>query len=162
MADQWASISELSARYDTRVLAQLVSDTDTAAGSISSNSILTAMLEDATAIVQSAVYQGQTYTSSQMATIAAAKNPLLIRLVCDIAVQKLHARRMRDMPSHLQSSYDEAMDLLDELRKGTRVFDSDANASAQTVEAYAQPVETRAHNLPISNSALYPVGRQGV
>lgn len=158
MADQWASISELSARYDERVLGELASDTDTAA-SVSGNAKIVACLEDATAIVKSAVHQGKAYTESQMSTIASGGNPLLIRLVCDIAVHKLHARRMRDIPNVVQSSYDESMDLLDELRKGMRVFDETQNSGAQTAEPYAQPVAKRPTNLPISTSALYPSQR---
>ena len=94
-----------------------------------------------------------------MASISSSGNPLLIRLVCDIAVHKLHIRRMRDVPNVIQSSYDEAMDLLDELRKGTRVFDETENSDAQTAAPYAQPVAKRPTNLPISTSALYPASR---
>ncbi len=158
MADQWASISDMQTRYDVRTLAQLVSDDDTA-GTLAGNAILNAMLEDATGFIQSAIYQGQSYTTTQMATIISDGSPLLKRLVCDIAIKHLFARRARDMPGVVQSQYDDAMDMVDELRKGTRVFDAVQNADAQLPEAYAVPVRLRPSNLPISSSALYPAGR---
>lgn len=159
MADRWASISQLGERYDERLLGELASDTDERVP-ITGNSRLETALEDATAFVQSAVHQGQTYTESQMSSIVAGSNRLVIRLVCDIAIKHLHARRAREMPSVVQSNYDDAMDILDDLRQGKRVFDAETNASSQTVATHAQPLATRANNLPISSSALYPAGRR--
>jgi phage gp36-like protein len=157
MADQWASTSQMATRYDERTLRGLISDDDDLAATVTEGGVLDALLEDATGVIQSAVYQGRTYTSDQMATLTAS--PLLIRLVCDIAIKMLFARRARDMPSAVQQNYDEAMDILDEIRKGVRVFDSVQNAASQTVSGYVQPTTTRPNNLPISSSPLYPSWR---
>jgi phage gp36-like protein len=160
MADQWATTAQLQTRYDTRMLGGLVTDDDTIEGSLGTNSVLIAMLEDATSDVQSAVYQGEQYTPAQMATLDNAANPLLVRLVCDLAVGHLHARRGRPTPPSVQDRVDSARDVLDEIRRGVRVFDGTQNREAQQHEGYTPSEGSLASNFPLTTQRMYPNQRE--
>lgn len=157
---RWAEISDMSLRFDVRVLGGLVSDTDTIVSPLTGNSVLNLALEEATGVVRSAVHVGREYTPEQMQQIVDSGNQFLVGLVCSLAMGKLYARRTRDIPAIVQRNIDEANDRLDELRKGHRVFDGVVNATAQNHAPYAVPLMTRQVNFPLSSSPLHPPMRE--
>lgn len=156
MADMYATISDFSLRFDVRVLGDLVKDDNTQAGSLTGNSILEAMLKDATAHVKAAAQSRGIYSEAQLDALAVALDPLLIRLVCDIAMGLLYARRGKGMPDGHQDRVDAADAMLDQLRKGQAVFGDTEALSAQYSAGYRPSAQESAAHFPVTNSPMFP------
>ncbi len=122
----YATVADLQARFDTRDLAQWASDTGTpiASGSLATNPALLAMLSDASGIVELACLVGERYSVSDLQTLAAAtgnSSAILKRIVCDLAVGMLIERRPFLEREPMQQ-YLHALDMLQEIRAGKRIF----------------------------------------
>lgn len=120
----YAQPADLLARHDARLIGDLAQDTDTrqTPTQLLTDPNVIAALTDASGTIESACFVGERYSSSDLSSLPANSNGLLMRLTCDIAFAYLFQRRgynyMDKMPA-LKYSFD----LLDRLRLGERVFD---------------------------------------
>lgn len=129
--------AEFLTRYDGRWTGKNVLDTGTAANvaELSDSTspgglVLKAMLEEASEYVMAAAAVGARYSPTDLYPNPLATPPypgggsLLIRIVCDIAMGLILKRRGRAVSDYkaLSASYDEAMDYIEQLRRGERIF----------------------------------------
>lgn len=132
----YATGAELVVRYDARRIAQLVADDgqQVASGSVAAHAVVEALLEDATAAINSAVYVGKRYVAADLSSgLTASGGYLLKRLCCDLAFGYLVARRglAADEVGKLAPRYAEALQYLDLLRQGERIFDTADGSHAE-------------------------------
>ena len=132
---QYAQISDLTTRYDTRRLGDLISDNDTRQ-SPTGSPILNALLLDASGLIDAACQRGQRYTPTDLLNISNGADPLdptldmtgsqalLRRLVCDLAYGMLVGRRgFSGVDTDSQAArYKEAVATLELLKTGEWVF----------------------------------------
>ena len=163
----YAQPSDFLLRYDARDVVQWVSDqtAPVSQASLSTNPNLFAALTDASGMIESALLAAGRYTVQDLQTLLTVNAgtttttignsaSFLIRLTCDLALGLLIERRPyleRDMPQ----SYQRALDWLDRLRKGERVF-----AFQQVVNAGNPMVTFQSQaDLAARNLASYQAGR---
>lgn len=151
-------------RYDARLLGDLVSDNGVAvaADTLPDNPVLLAVLDDASAAVDAAVFVGNRYTPEQMASLSATAAAFVRRLVCDLALIYIKRRRGRFDSDKDAALLKEVNATLDALRRGDDVLVSDQNPSpGPPLEGTEMVTVTRPRTLlsPIRN--YYPDGQRG-
>jgi len=139
----FASISDFNNRYDSRVIAQLSNDTNSTA---INNTVVQACLDDGNATILTAALQGSQYTVSDLASLLASGDTTLIRMNCDIALKYLSQRRGMGLSPGLREQVKDSFDLLDALRKGTKVFNVASNRNADT-PAMVNITSTQSQNI---------------
>lgn len=150
----YATIDEIIERYDERILKDLVQDDDTRNADLTANVILTAILDDGTAMIDAAIRI--TYSNDQLAALAIANSALLRRLNCDLAMGLMYQRRARGLPDQVQDVFDEAKDTLKDIRDGKSILD-DAEARIAARPAVHRVTEQQSReNWPLTNSDLFP------
>jgi len=118
----YADGNDLIARYDSRTLGDLVSDTGTrVVAGLATNAVLLQALDDASGLVESACFVGNRYLSTDLTGLPTNSNALLERITCDLAFALLRQRRGYDIEQYL--GVKESYELLNRLRLGERVFD---------------------------------------
>lgn len=141
----YASITDLSNRIDTRILGDLISDSGVR-GTVAGNTILTAILDSAAGLIDSAAFIGQRYTPALMATIvtnAGQDLEYLRQLNCEIAYLML--RRRRGIYDDADEKRQEALDrTLGDLRDGKRVFAVAADEAAGIPASFFPSVQVQA------------------
>lgn len=128
--------SQFLLNYDARRVAELISDTGepVPSGSVATNEVLVEMLNQAESMVNLATRVGDRYSIADLTTLAA--DPIdggsLRRLVSDIAWGLICKRRGMSQSSigDQAPGYQEAMQTLELLRLGERIFDFDGAAAA--------------------------------
>lgn len=122
----WSTSDDLLARYDVRRVCQLLADDGTAVlpANLPTNPNLLVLLDDATALVASAIYRGGKYTAVDVAAMDGKSYALLKRLVCDLTMGLLYQRRgySAEEVRAAVPSYVSAQEMLDALAEGTRIF----------------------------------------
>lgn len=125
----YATPADMMLRYDIRRISNLVSDSGNpvASGSLSSNTNLLGLIKDASNRVLMACRVANRYLQSDLDSIYddSDRNSSLIRLVCDLTFGYLVSRRgLAINEVYAQAPlYKDAMDMLEQLRIGVRVFD---------------------------------------
>lgn len=124
---------------DINVIAELLSDTGAAASqfSLASNTTLTALLQEASGLVESAAFEGGRYAAADLAGLNGNSAQALIGCVCGLAVWLLWCRR-QDVEMKLPVRAEMAMQFLEKLRKGDVVF---ATAEAEEAGQVGEDVE---------------------
>lgn len=119
-----ATPDDMIQRFDARVLGDLVTDTDTRLppASLPTDPILLMVLDDASATLRAAVGAHGGYPPDEIPT----DDPIVVRLVCAVALGYLYDRRSSDVPQGHEAIVSEAAETLDLIRNGAYVFDSDA------------------------------------
>lgn len=153
----YATISDFNARYDSRVIAQLSNDTNSTSAN-SSN--VQACLDDATAQINSAALHGSQYTVTQLTTLLATGDTMLVRMNCDLALDLIAQRRAMGLSGRLQEQVKRSLDLLEALQKGQRIFNIAANRSADTPAVVVLTCQQEA-NLNLPSSLPFLGGAQG-
>lgn len=108
----YATPNDMLARYDSRLIGDLVSDSGVQDPNPANNSNLQALLEDASGQIDAAVYVGDRYTPAQMATLSDQAAAFVRRLCCDLTLIYLKRRRGRYDPEKdgaLQKEVDQRM-----------------------------------------------------
>lgn len=133
----FVSNSEFLIRYDGRWVGKNVLDTGSAANvaeladaTSPGGLVLKALLEEASEYVMGAAAVGARYSETDLRPNSLVVPPypgggaLLTRIVCDIAMGLSLKRRGRAISDYkaLSASYDEAMEYLELLRRGERIF----------------------------------------
>jgi phage gp36-like protein len=121
----YATPAELLVRYDARRVGDLVSDTGDRDTNPVASPVLAACLDDASGHIDSACRVGGRYSTTELDTMVGNGSSLLIRLTCDIAYGLLVARRGYSATDQqaMAPNYKPALDMLELIRKGERVFD---------------------------------------
>jgi phage gp36-like protein len=134
----YAAGTDFVARYDVRLIGDLISDTGTQvpAASVPDNPNLLAALTDASSAIDAAVFVGNRYTPAQMASLSATAAAFLTRLTCDLALVYLKRRRGRFDAEKDAALLKEVNETLDALRKGDDLLllSTQTEAAASTME----------------------------
>ncbi len=156
----YATSADLIARYDVRDICQWVSDTaaPVSQGSLSSNSVLTALFADASGMVEAALLAVDRYSALDLQNLITAGGNsanFLKRLVCDLVAGMLIERRPyldRDIPP----AYLRALEWLEELRNGKRIFAFQEVADAGNAKVTIDSVyDIQSRNLASNQAARY-------
>jgi len=156
----YATPEDLVARFDSRVIGQLVSDDGTEVSTLGTNAIVQQALEDASGQIRSAALVGNKYTESELDTLAANNDAFLVRLTCALALGFLRARRNigSEQPNPI---VEQAENWLALLRLGERILNVQDNADAGNIQystiSLAQRQET---NLIADSYRFFPVRRR--
>lgn len=127
-----ATADDLIARYDERDIRDLVKDDGTAAsGSLTANTLVLAALTSASGHVLAAAANSQNYTETDLAALTGNAQALLVDIVCQLAMVRLHRRRANNLNHEVfKALNEEAEAYLDMLRKGQRIFPVEAHQAA--------------------------------
>lgn len=110
-------------RYDYRWVGQNITDTGTPAteSGVLASPVLAALIADASDDVMAAAAVGDRYSVDDLATYG---GNLLVRIVADLTMGLILKRRARAVKDEkdLSGPYTEAMDKLEALRRGERIF----------------------------------------
>lgn len=135
-------------RYDQRSLAQLLSDTGIDISDVTNEPKLAQLLQEASAILESACLIGERYSTTDLANLAASATnmgQLIAGIVADIAIKRVFMRRP-DVTMPRISQIEETERWLAALADGTRIFGfteaEKAGHMSDTVET-PQDVENR-------------------
>jgi hypothetical protein len=158
MSAQYATYADLEAALDATIIAQLCGDSGTPMPG--PNPFTTHAIERASAIVRSYTRVGEIYTETELATLAAANDPLLVMLTVDLATEFLFQRRGAKLSPAIEQRVKQAYSYLEGLRDGKMLFGSVAsNASAGIPAVKAVPTSTRGWYAQVSNSQFFPPRR---
>ena len=134
----YATSADFAARYDVRLLGDLISDSGNRVGqnSLATNPNLLAILADASGLINSALLVSQMYAVADLVSLStstdtnyAADKAYLARLTCDLAFGLLNLRRgIVNYPQAAQ--YKEAQEILAKIKAGERVFNIPANVDS--------------------------------
>jgi phage gp36-like protein len=134
----YATANDFLERYDARLIGDLVSDDGTRVevGDLPANAVVLAVLNDAGATVDAAVYVGNRYTPAQMSDLSDTAAAFVRRLVCDLALLYIKRRRGRFDPEKDAALLREVNDTLGALRDGKDLLllTNQSEAQASTVE----------------------------
>lgn len=154
----YATYADIEHALDGRILADLCAD----AGSPmpGPNPMTNTALERATAQVRAYVRVGDIYTEAELATLAAASDPLLVGIVVDLAIEFLFQRRGLKIPPAIEQRLKQAYSYCEGLRDGKMLFGQVAsNVEAGTPMVAAVPVANRAWYAQASASPFFPPRR---
>lgn len=120
----FAAPSDLLLRIDARFLGDLASDTDDPVlqKDFGTDTVLLAVLEDASGEVESAMAVNDLYSDTDLSGLAGNSLAKLKRMTCEIAISFLMQRRPDYNPERAKAFHDRAHEALEILRKGTNIF----------------------------------------
>lgn len=122
----YATAADMKNRYDERRLGQLVLDDGTMATSaqLETDTVLSEMLEDATALIDAFATRGGRYTQAELTALTGSPLKLLKRLTCDLAYGLLVQRRgyTASETDAMAPGFSRAIALLDKLGEGALIF----------------------------------------
>lgn len=163
----YATPAELLARYDARVIGDLVGDVNERvdAADLPTDENLLAALDDASGEIEAAVLQGKRYTTADLAALAGNTRFFLVRICCQIAIARLWERRLTlDASEQIaaEQAFEQARKALDRLKRGEEIFDIQAVKDAG-VPSLVKPTATtiRTRNLLVDElrGTYYPTRR---
>lgn len=151
--------SDLLLRFDSNLIGQLVNDSGNKISpqECQTNAAVQAALDDATGMINAALYVAYKYTAAQIATITDESRSLLKRLCCDLAIVMICQRR--------GYSYDDkfpmvglSLETLQQLRNGERVLNLAANEQAGlAASSTVSLAQQRRIGLVVSDPRVFPV-----
>ena len=144
----YAAISDLQNRYDQRLIAQASSDDNS--GSLAS-AVINAALADASYEFNAAVLQGSIYNISDVTTLLSTGDTIVTRVVCDIAMRNLFARRGRGTPDFIQKNIERSDKFVEALRSGKRVLNVSKNRAADAISQITLPFSGYANITPLAS-----------
>jgi phage gp36-like protein len=156
----YAEPTDILARYDYRTIADLVNDYNVrpTEEQLLTDPNLQACLDDASGMIDSAIFVSNKYSSADLEALTDQDQAFLLRLNCDLAWGLLNRRRGYDIEKIKQ--YQEALEWLDRIRKGDRVFAVAGNESAgNPSSAFPSYATYQALKLVRDVSKLYPLRR---
>jgi phage gp36-like protein len=129
----YASVADLVARFDVRVVGDLAADTGERISSttLTSNANVQAALDDASGEIDSVILVAKRYTSAELSALTGNSLSYLKRITCEIAMHLLVERRLYLSTEEFgERMFTRYKDRLNELRSGTRIFNiGDADAA---------------------------------
>ena len=129
----YVSASDLTARFDERDIQQLVIDdsSDGATVDVTTNTRVTAALDDAEGEVIGALRKGGRYEAAQLAALTGVDLAYLKRIICDIAMVHLLRRRPTFSPEIFKTYDDIRKRHIKDLQDGNSIITADEPAAAE-------------------------------
>jgi len=155
----YATVEDLTLRFDERLLAELASDTGEPAQDIAGSARIAAALEEASGQVEAAALAGKRYTAEDLAALTGNARALLVGLVCDLAMSRLLRVRGQSAASEQAERLRErAEQYLDALARGERIFGvaKAAQAGLPTIGGPTASDYARLNLLPDRVRRFYP------
>lgn len=122
----YATPANMTDRFDVRTIGELLSDTAVALDptAVANSTKLTALLQEASGMVESAVLVGDRYQLSDLAALTGNSQQTLVGIVCRVTMFLLWERRpsIKMAKMELPASAEMAMRLLDQIAAGMRAF----------------------------------------
>lgn len=149
--------------YDSRVVAELLSDTNTKVQDPSTAPQMTEFLRSASGTVEASALKGGRYTAADLTALAAANvngSYYLRKLVAGVLMQDLRARRARVGEDFLEQ-FKWVRDALKALRQGEEIFGFVEVQEAATTQATLDNWEARQVRNGISVNASPFFGNRG-
>lgn len=156
----WATPADMLARFDARLIGDLVSDVGVPTANPLTDANLAALLDDSTGVIDSALFYGARYTTAQLADLSASALSFLRRLCCDLTLIYLKRRRGRYDPEKDGALQKEVDARLLGLRNGENLLmlEEATVAPASTVELVRPEMigVKRSQTIRDSVSGYYP------
>jgi hypothetical protein len=140
---------------DERLLKELATD-DNTDGTISSSTIITQALLRAGEEIASAATTSNTYSVTDLETLATANNAYLQGLVADLALCYLFERRGGDVPESVKAKANRAETALSSLRDGKRVLAVTSNRDAGLPQLSVVNANVRSQLGMTADDAFFP------
>ena len=135
----YATIDDMRARFDVRLLTQLISDTGQAASSTTGNTNLQASLDDASGAIEAALLMGGRYTTADLSGLTGNSAKYLARMTCEIAMSYLMERRKYADDDARTRALEKSEEHLEMLRKGSHIFNVAAVVAAGRINGEVGP-----------------------
>jgi len=168
----YATATDLTARFDWRIIADLVSDdgSQVSEGSLASDDKVDAALDDASGRIESALTVARIYSTTDLAALTGNSLAMLKRITCELAMTFLIGRRQEKfLDPSLAAVEEKAEQYLDRLRKGERLFGGQDEAQGAGLPTIDGPTVTtyetlnllpeRTRNFYPHRSSRLPLGR---
>lgn len=126
-----ASVEDLLARWDMRLLADLAGDTGQPEQNLGSNPRILAALKGASGQLRSAILKGRRYTLEELEHLSEEDAAYLKDIVCALAVLRLAACRVSTIGSEVwEALRKDCQEQLAALERGERIFATPAAQDA--------------------------------
>ena len=158
----YATSSDLTARFDRRIIADLATDegVEVSESSLSSNTAVDAALDDASGRIDAALTVARIYTTDDLDALTGNSLALLKRITCELAMTFLIGRRQEKLLDQSLAAVEEKAEAyLDRLRKGERLFgavDAAKGAGLPTVDGPTAVKYDTLNLLPDRTRNFYP------
>lgn len=151
----FATPNDLIARYDYRLIGQLISDTGVAAdqAAVLADSITSQMLEDASGMIVTYALKGGRYSEADLAALTGNGQAFLQRLTCDLAIYYFVLRR--GLPVEKYPQVMEALGQLENLSNGLTIFPIQSVIDAGVTQSPPITIQTIAENNFLVNNVRY-------
>lgn len=155
----YASVAQFLLAVDSRVVAQLGSDSGADGDLDSTNTIIATAIKRASSDVERAALRGKRYTEAQLIELADDEDWTLIGLVCDRALAHLAGRRLGVMSDEIANRIDASNTLLEQIANGDAIFRDTNSADAGTPETYVISAVNRSTLRLEADSEFFPRSR---
>lgn len=142
-ASAYATIDDLSYRFDVRPMKDLVVDDESPAANLTGNAVLTALLKEASGKVEAAFLMGGKYTAVDLQALASSATngrEFLAGIVCALAYGLL-IRRRGDAEQDIPPEVAEANQLLNAAVEGKLVLPFTETLAAGVMSNYRETPE---------------------
>lgn len=151
---QYAGYAELESSLDANIIAQLSSDTGS--NNPGANCLVDIILQRASSVVQAYARVGNIYTDTDLNTLSAANDGLLVMLTVDLATEMLFQRRAMKITPAVEARVAQARAMLEALRDGKMIFGAVPKAAdAGVAEVAVVPINNLAWYNNMSSSAFF-------
>jgi hypothetical protein len=154
----YATYADLEHALDANIIAQLCGDAGVPMPG--PNSATDAALERGTATLRAYCRVGDIYNDTELAALVAAKDPLVIAIVVDLATEFLFQRRGAKISPAIEQRIKQAYSYLEGLRDGKMLFGTvEQNVQAGLPLVAAVSPSNLAWYNSAANSAFFPARR---
>lgn len=154
---KYITVAEFAEAHDTRMLADLSSDSGNPGTVNESNTILLNAIERASADVESYALRGERYSATDLTDLQTADDWTLKGLVADVAIYYAAGRRAGMLPDVVQEKIEAARRTLEDLRDGKKIF-NDASSIAAGKPKVSITGPGRRENLGmVSTEPFFPI-----
>lgn len=153
---RYITVAEWVEGTDTRVLAQLSSDTDAPITVDETNARLLNAIERGSSDVQSSALRGGRYSSDDLDALKTADDWTMKGLVADLATRYLYESRGGSAPEDVQRRFRDADAALEDLRQGRQVFNDSDAIGAGVPEVAIMNAGQRARLHMVSDTEYFP------
>jgi hypothetical protein len=155
----YATYADIEHSLDSRILGELCADAGAAIPG--PNPMTAAALERGTATLRAYCRVGEIYSETELTALAAAKEPILVAIVVDLAIEFLYQRRGFKVPPAIEQRVKQAYSYLEALRDGKMLFGTvTANVQAGLPMVASVPLANLYYYDRASNSPFFPPRRE--
>lgn len=152
---------DLTARYDSRTVAQLASDTNApvALSNLGTDPNVSAAVDDAEGEVVAALLVGGRYASDDLSSLTGTAQAYLKRIICEIAMLRLLQRRPKLDPRLYEQLEKVRETHLKTLQDGKAIFggnDADIEASRAVVDGISTSDMININSIRVRKERYFP------